>query len=46
MPQECWAGTSAALLARHVPMLPLDAAGLHRAVDVLRGRPIAVQRAA
>jgi uncharacterized protein len=46
MPARCWRGTSAGELARHVAMLPLDLAGLHRAVDVLRGRPITIERAA
>lgn len=46
MPRPYWAGTSAELLARHVPMLPLNAVDLHRAVDVLRGRPFSVERAA
>lgn len=46
VPREGWAGSSAAQLARHVPMLPLDRFGLHRAVDVLRGRPFPLERAA
>jgi uncharacterized protein with von Willebrand factor type A (vWA) domain len=39
MPQPRWAGTTASLLASRtlVTMLPLDAAHLLRAVDVLRG---------
>ena len=39
MPQTRWAGTSAALVAAgpNVVMLPLDAAHLLRAVDILRG---------
>jgi uncharacterized protein len=46
MPAELWAGSSAAQLARHVPMFALDRPGLHRAVDVLRGRPVALDRSA
>ena len=46
VPREGWAGTTAAELARHVPMFALDGEGLHRAVDVLRGRPVALERPA
>jgi hypothetical protein len=34
-----WPGTSAAQIARHIPMYPLDRDGMYAAVDVLRGRP-------
>lgn len=34
-----WEGTSAMPVARHLPMFPMDGRGMHRAVDVLRGRP-------
>jgi hypothetical protein len=46
MPPSSWTGTSAGQLARHVPMLPLTGPGLHRAVDVLRGRPMRLELAA
>lgn len=46
VPQRDWATTSAAELARHVPMFPLDVGGLHGAVEVLRGRPVALERPA
>ncbi len=34
-----WPKTTAERIARHVPMFPLTARGVHRAVDVLKGRP-------
>ncbi|MEU8819386.1 VWA domain-containing protein [Actinoplanes sp. NPDC048796] len=37
-----WAETSAAQIARHIPMFPLDRDGMYAAVDVLRGRPVSV----
>jgi hypothetical protein len=40
MPQERWAGSSAEMIARFVPMYPLDPEGLGNAVDVLRGQKI------
>jgi uncharacterized protein with von Willebrand factor type A (vWA) domain len=46
MPRALWTGSSAAQLARHVPMFPLDAPGLHRGIEVLRGRPASLERAA
>jgi uncharacterized protein with von Willebrand factor type A (vWA) domain len=39
VPAARWEGTTAEQIARHVPMSPLTAEGLHRAVDALRGRP-------
>lgn len=38
MPQERWAGTTAAEIAHHVPMLEGTRQGLDRAIDVLRGK--------
>lgn len=38
-----WAGSTSARIARHVPMFPLTAGGMHGAVEVLRGRPRAVE---
>lgn len=43
-PPHRWAGTTAQQIARHVPMSPLTAAGMHRTVDVLRGHPSGVER--
>lgn len=45
MPRERWAGSSAGLIARSVPMFELSRPGLERAVDVLRGRHVALARA-
>ncbi|WP_238009462.1 VWA domain-containing protein [Dactylosporangium sp. AC04546] len=39
-----WPETTAGQIARHVPMFPLDRAGMYGAVDVLRGRPATVER--
>ena len=44
LPSPYWTGSTAAQLARHVPMFPLDRAGMHRAVQVLRGGQYAVER--
>lgn len=46
VPRRQWAGTSAAELARHVPMFALDRLGLHRAVEALQGRPVPLERPA
>lgn len=45
LPPAYWEGTQAAQIARHIPMLPLDRYGVHRAVNVLRGRPFTLERA-
>lgn len=44
LPPAYWPGSTAAQIARHVPMLPLDKDGLDRAVHVLRGGPYALAR--
>jgi uncharacterized protein len=44
MPLASWAKTSAAEIARHLPMFPMDRAGMHRAVNVLRGQPQTVEK--
>lgn len=44
LPANKWAGTLAEQISRHVPMLPLDVHGSHRAVNILRGQPILLQR--
>ena len=44
LPRPDWQGATAGQLARHIPMFPLDRPGLYAAVDVLRGRPAAVER--
>ncbi|MFC5004658.1 VWA domain-containing protein [Dactylosporangium cerinum] len=43
-PSDRWRRTTAGRIARHVPMHPLTVDGMHRAVDVLRGRQTAVER--
>jgi hypothetical protein len=45
MPTRYWPKTTAAQIARHVPMFPMDADGMHHAVNILRGHPFAVERA-
>jgi uncharacterized protein with von Willebrand factor type A (vWA) domain len=40
MPEGRWASTSAAAIARVVPMFPMDSNGLERAVDMIRGLAI------
>ena len=44
LPEETWARTTAAQLARHVTMFPITRSGLQAAVDVLRGQPASVER--
>jgi len=44
VPTSDWPFTTAAQLARHAPMFSLDRQGIHRAVNVLRGHPAAVER--
>jgi hypothetical protein len=42
-PSDYWANTTAAQIARHVPMFPLNRWGLHQAVNVLRGQVYSVE---
>lgn len=44
LPERRWAGTTAAQIARHLPMFAMTAEGMHRAVNVLRGQPAPVTR--
>ena len=44
VPQPLWAHTVAAHLARHVPMYAMDRAGIHLAVNALRGHPVHLER--
>jgi uncharacterized protein with von Willebrand factor type A (vWA) domain len=44
LPAEAWKGSTAAQIARHVPMFSMDRDGMHRAVNVLRGQPSAVEK--
>lgn len=44
VPPSRWRRTTAEQVARHLPMFPLTREGMYRAVDVLRGRPITMER--
>lgn len=44
VPRALWARSTAAQLARHVPMYALDRVGVLQAVNALRGQPVAVER--
>jgi uncharacterized protein with von Willebrand factor type A (vWA) domain len=44
LPAAAWTGSTAAQLARHLPMFPMDRDGMHRAVNVLRGQPFPVEK--
>jgi uncharacterized protein len=44
MPRDRWSGTTAAQVARHAPMFPLDARGMRSVVDALRGKVPALER--
>lgn len=44
LPSEKWAGTLAEQISRHIPMLPMDVYGSHRAVNILRGQPVLLQQ--
>jgi uncharacterized protein with von Willebrand factor type A (vWA) domain len=44
LPRDRWARSSAAEIARHLPMFPMDREGMHKAVDVLRGHTCALER--
>jgi uncharacterized protein with von Willebrand factor type A (vWA) domain len=44
LPAATWAPSSAAQIARHLPMFAMDHDGMHRAVNVLRGQPYAVEK--
>ncbi len=45
LPAAAWKGTTAAQLARHLPMFSMERDGMHRAVNVLRGQPFPVEKA-
>ena len=44
LPPTAWTGSTAAEIARHVPMFPMDRDGMYRAVNVLRGHPFPVEK--
>lgn len=44
LPSTAWTGTTAAEIARHIPMFPMDRDGMYRAVNVLRGQPFTVEK--
>lgn len=43
-PRSYWNNGIAAQIQRHVSMVGMDRSSLHRAVDILRGKPTAVER--
>ncbi|UBF28528.1 VWA domain-containing protein [Kovacikia minuta CCNUW1] len=44
LPKRYWLNNTAAHIARHVPMFPLDLDGIQRAVNVLRGQQHIIER--
>ena len=44
LPRSHWKNSTAAQIARYVPMLPLDRIGMYKAVNVLRGQPYLIER--
>ena len=44
LPPTAWTASTAAEIARHVPMFSMDRDGCARAVNVLRGQPFTVER--
>jgi hypothetical protein len=44
VPASHWSTTTAGQIARHWPMFPMTRAGMHDAVNVLRGQPAHVER--
>lgn len=44
LPMPAWKRSTAAQIARHVPMFPLDRAGMYQAVNVLRGQPYPIEK--
>lgn len=44
LPEHRWRRSTAAQIARHIPMFTLTREGMHHAVDVLRGQPFSVER--
>jgi uncharacterized protein with von Willebrand factor type A (vWA) domain len=44
LPTTRWIGSTAKQIARHVPMYVMDREGMHRAINVLRGQPIQLEK--
>ena len=44
LPPTAWSGSTAAEIARHIPMFSMDRDGMYRAVNVLRGQPFQVEK--
>jgi uncharacterized protein with von Willebrand factor type A (vWA) domain len=44
LPSTAWVGSTAAELARHIPMFSMDRDGMYKAVNVLRGQPFPVEK--
>ena len=40
---DYWVNTTAAQIARHIPMFPLNRRGLYQAINVLRGQVYSVE---
>ncbi len=45
LPSTRWTTSTAAQIARHVPMLPMDQLGMYQAVNILRGHAYVLERA-
>lgn len=44
LPKQQWSGNTAGQIARHIPMFALERANMQRAIDVLRGHPVHVEK--
>ncbi len=44
LPKSYWKDNTAAQIARHVPMFPLNREGIHQAVNVLRGHQYIIEK--
>ena len=44
LPKRYWAKSTAAYIARHIPMFPLDQEGIYKAVNVLRGQQHTIEK--
>ncbi len=44
LPRKYWNNSTAAQIARHVPMFALDRPGMYQAVNVLRGQPYMIEK--
>ena len=44
LPRRYWLRSTAAQIARHIPMFPMDRTGMYHAVNVLRGHTYRIER--